>query len=179
MRTIRRNVFETNSSSVHSVSISSNHVPDYDPWDEEKRLGGIVVDDDTNRVLCHFGEFGWEEVTYTTEMSKLSYLLTMVVETEGYKLKKVDDFYKLPGFKMLNEMIATHCRCDGIEIVDPMRIEVCDGNPYLMIDGYIDHQSCEYENLADFLNDYSLTALEFVFSEGVELTTGNDNVFDD
>lgn len=174
MRTIRRNVFETNSSSVHSISINSKYVPDYDPFLEEDRIDGIVVDDYENRVLCHFGEFGWEEVTYTTEMSKLSYLLTMAAMTEGDNIKSVEEFFKRPGYKLLDQMIAEHCNCDGIEIVDPMEINVYDGKPYLYIEGYIDHQSCEYDSLEDFLDDCGVTALEFVFGD-VDLITGNDN----
>ena len=178
MRKIRRKVFETNSSSVHSISFTSGYVPKYDPWKEEREPGGLVADDETNRVPCHFGEFGREKATYTTKQDRLSYLLTMIAETEGYHLECVDDFYELPGYKLLDEMIAKECNCDGIEIADRMEIDIYEKKSYLSIDGFIDHQSCEYRNLQEFLDDQNISAKEFVFGEGVEITTGDDNVYD-
>lgn len=67
MRTIRRNTFETNSSSTHSVTIctaSSSFAPiDY-----------------TGRVLTvEPGEFGWEEDFYSDFLSKASYAYTYAV----------------------------------------------------------------------------------------------------
>ena len=63
MKNIRRNVFETNSSSTHSISISesSDGILDSLPVDED---GTLHIDG---------GEFGWEEETYHSARSKASY----------------------------------------------------------------------------------------------------------
>lgn len=61
---IRNNVFETNSSSTHSISISK---------DSEGILDTIVPDDD-GTIIFHGGEFGWEWERYNDPMTKANYL---------------------------------------------------------------------------------------------------------
>lgn len=63
MNKVRKGIFETNSSSTHSVVIC-------DSVDFEKPLIG-----DEPVSLCQ-GEFGWEEETYTDFNSKLTYAYT-------------------------------------------------------------------------------------------------------
>lgn len=66
MLTIRRNVFETNSSSMHSLAYSKkDHGYDYNlPVDEN----GIL--------RIPFGEYGWGPDILKTPIEKLSYLIT-------------------------------------------------------------------------------------------------------
>lgn len=59
-RQIRRNVFETNSSSTHSICITKND----------------LLTDKRTFVDFTFGEFGWECDTLTTVREKASYLYT-------------------------------------------------------------------------------------------------------
>lgn len=61
---IRRGVFETNSSSSHSISISGgNYTPDT-----------LMVANGVCRIYP--GEFGWEEESYRDAATKASYCLT-------------------------------------------------------------------------------------------------------
>lgn len=60
MKQIRRNVFETNSSSTHSICITKND----------------LLNDKRTFVDFTFGEFGWEYGTLTTIREKASYLYT-------------------------------------------------------------------------------------------------------
>lgn len=60
MKQIRRNVFETNSSSTHSICITKND----------------LLNDKRSFVDFTFGEFGWECDTLTTIREKASYLYT-------------------------------------------------------------------------------------------------------
>ena len=65
---IRNNVFETNSSSMHSLSIRGKDnifCPAYP-------LDGT------------FGEFGWGNETYSDYNDRLSYLLTAIVQSEKF-----------------------------------------------------------------------------------------------
>lgn len=179
MRKIRTSVFETNSSSVHSISISSKEISTHSRYQKEK-LGDLRVDKKTNKVPCRFGNYGWEIAMYTTQQSKLSYLLTMVAETEGRYLEDTNAFFELPGYRMLNDLVAERCRCDGLDVKSEIGMEefVYNGESekQLYIDGGIDHQSCEdYDSLADFLEANDVTAEEFIFADGVVLHTGNDN----
>ena len=48
-RQIRRKVFETNSSSMHSLTVEKKGITEY-----------LHVDEDENKVIVNFGEFGWD-----------------------------------------------------------------------------------------------------------------------
>lgn len=166
-RTVRRNTFETNSSSMHSIVIS-----DYNALEPSN----LEVDSFSNKVSVHFGEFGWEWETYTAQYSRLQYLLTMVAETEGCSCESEEDFYNTDGFIAINDAISEYCNCDGIELEEG-QIEVKDWG--LSFEGYIDHQSSTdcYRSLSDFLSssDCSCSIIDFIFGDGVEVRTGNDN----
>ena len=184
---IRHGVFETNSSSCHSLSIKKSR-GDY-KYDQLKRW----VDEDDNTIHIGFGEFGWECKEYTDPFVKLEYALTMVVETECRDIKDVNEFFETDGFNEINDLIKRVCDCDGITLTSEMELrwyhpsywdydkkkEVTDSSItywYINHDGYIDHQSCEgYKSLQDFLDYYGITLEEFIFDTGVELITDNDN----
>lgn len=69
---------------------------------------------------------------------------------------------KSKDFKRLSKEIGRYTGCRGV-IIDQS-------------EGYIDHQSHEnYATFRDFLNDYKLDVVEFVFGRGVEVHTDNDN----
>ena len=174
MKQIRNGVFETNSSSTHSVSISymrSNY------WSEDCLSSFIDYD---NKVHVEFGEFGWEMDSYDSPYDKLQYIVTMLAETEGAKIATVDELFETDGFKMINDAVADYCHCDGIWIEGNMQIESYEWNGqthmYLEHDGYIDHQSHEdYGSVQDFLDDYNVDVTKFIFDGGVCVITDNDN----
>lgn len=171
MKIVRPNVFETNSSSSHSLSIRKGKL-------EKSNLRVSSVD---NKVHVEFGEFGWEVETYDSQEDKLSYLCTMLIETEGRKLNKVEDFYETKGYLAINEAISSYCNCKGICIdsnIELMSYPRSDGSTYFYLshDGYIDHQSHEdYSSVQEFLDDYSTDIINFVFNDGVSVRTDNDN----
>lgn len=71
MKTIRHSVFETNSSSSHSISIN-NKVELYD---------SIAPNEDGNIVL-YGGEFGWEWEKYNDSLTKANYCAIDVIGDE-------------------------------------------------------------------------------------------------
>ena len=184
MKQVRKNIFETNSSSTHSVSISG----DSNPSTYTCTLDQYVSDD--GYLHIKFGEFGWGYDEYTDDYVKLQYLLTMIAETHkndfyhpGYT--SLDEFYDLDDFILLESIICEHVKdCKGIkvesEVNDSVHNDITDkdGNPchIIEIDGYIDHQSYEdYDCLNDFLDDWDLTIEKFLFNDNVELIIDNDN----
>ena len=164
MRVIRQSVFETNSSSTHSVCI------------HRKNLtcdSNIRVQSD-NCVHVNLGEFGWEFEVYCSAKEKLSYILTLLTEVNGinhwcdtqtYKHQELmDEICNLDEWSTIKKCVCSHCNCEDL-IVDSFN-------------GYIDHQSYEdYRSVQDFLDDYGITLEEFIFSSNVELNTGNDNEY--
>jgi hypothetical protein len=163
MRQIRKSVFETNSSSTHSVSIQKSGRLD---------SSYLKVDEEDNKVHVQFGEFGWGVESFYSQEEKLSYLCTMVAEAEGRNLKTEEDFYNSEGFQLINGVVSEYCNCDGV-VIDNANFKTTSWG--LEHEGYIDHQSCEYSSLQEFLNDYDTNVIEFIFNNGVVLHTDNDN----
>lgn len=160
MKQIRRSVFETNSSSTHSVTILHNGLEKND----------MRVHED-GYIHTEIGEFGWEIADYKAQEDRLSYLVTMLAEKNGmyrwWSNKKsakenVKELMSVPEFKRISKEIGKHAGCKGI-IIDPSN-------------GYIDHQSHDtYSTLQDFLDDYGTDVVEFVFGRGTVVHTDNDN----
>ena len=66
MKQVRNGVFETNSSSVHAISIdSSGREPSQFQLNEH------------GKIEISFGSFGRESRTYYSQYNKLSYLMTL------------------------------------------------------------------------------------------------------
>jgi len=158
---IRNNVFETNSSSMHSVSINENN-----------NIFDTNLEIEDNKVVGHFDEFGWGYDCYNDTQTKLSYLLTMIAGV----VNSIDDLYSSDDFIKIEECIKHYINCDGISIAeDEYRIKQDrDGETYLDFDGYIDHQS-QYFTIRDFLYENGVELEEFLFNSKVELIIDNDN----
>lgn len=124
-RQVRRNVFETNSSSMHSLSIAKRGVTEY-----------LHVDECTNKVVTEFGEFGWGYDEYNDPETKLSYLVTMIGESHNcYSIEEIyetKDNSIVAGIKvmknqghsgmswgLMKSMIKTFCDC-GNEFVEAL-----------------------------------------------------------
>jgi len=69
MKVIREGVFETNSSSMHSIHIA-RAAKTYD----------TIVPNDQGEIILTGGEFGWEQETYRGSTTKANYC---AVDTEG------------------------------------------------------------------------------------------------
>lgn len=165
-RQIRVGIWETNSSSTHSVSVSK--VTNFN----EHSLDSYLEDDGTFHITP--GEFGWEIERYNGPYTKLQYALTMVFMTEvPWEGRNINDettlkyLYDTDGFQSINSLImeiVPNCKNVIVDLLD-------DGDV-----GYIDHQSCEnYESLQDFLDYYDISLFQFIFDYNTILVTDNDN----
>jgi len=160
MKQIRRSVFETNSSSTHSITITHRGLAN----------NNMPVDRD-GFIHTELGEFGWEVEDYDDQASRLSYLVTMLAEKSqieawwhGDKTTKeiATEIMETREFERLSDEIGRHARCKGV-IIDPS-------------EGYIDHQSHEdYRSFQDFLDECGTDVVEFVFGRGNVVHTDNDN----
>lgn len=201
---IRQGVFETNSSSTHSVTclfhddkqyVSAGALPqvqycsffdDEDNWHEKD-----------NMVVAHLGRYGWEENSYDGVEDKLSYLLTMGMEifTQTYNERYPEHTGKftLPKefiiqythsdiFKAIEDAVIEYynqlgVECNGIYILDKMEHYHWSDKDSYHIDSYIDHQSCEsYKTLEEYLSDWGITSItEYLFNRSCVVHTDNDN----
>jgi len=149
MRKIRRGVFETNSSSTHSITLS---------------CGDIVQDklhvNDRNECIIYTGEFGWEVEAYHDAATKASYALTHAVNL-GNSVKTAELLY------MLRQAIERGIG-DDVDIIfdaDPTSNEWGSN-------GYIDHQS--FGVAEDAFRSVN-TLHRFIFDRNSVLYTDNDN----
>lgn len=171
MKQIRRNVFETNSSSSHAISFSnSKHNLDYTQ----------LVPDINGVIHCHFEQFGWWYSgggDTNSAKVKLNYLITQICETNDcirpwcckkYEIQETaESVMETDDFKMLEEDIVHTLKEQGINakkiVVDSDR------------EGYVDHQSvCAIRNI---LPDECGTYSDFVFDKGYDLLITNDNAY--
>ncbi len=149
---IRKSIFETNSSSCHSISLSPdmNLIPQPHLTLNDKNQ--IVLDDTTT-------QFGWEIEDYTDPMSKLSYLI-------------IDNYEHPEKMALIREAVKEYT---GYEI-DPaveQKIESAD-----CCEIYIDHESCGITNEVIYGTDLDLiknNIVNFVFNPNSVLHTDNDN----
>lgn len=142
---IRNGVFETNSSSTHSISIRGG---DYKPseW---------TPDSDGN-IDVYPGEFGWEYEDYYDPMSKASYCLTYAAnDGEGGNSELLT---------MLREVIAETTGAKSVTFCKSS----CSYNPW----GYIDHQS---DGVCTPAFESKESLRDFIFNPASELHTDNDN----
>ena len=158
---IRRGVFETNSSSSHSVTIKGN---------EEWRGMENLPKNENNEVEVELGWYSWGPDELTTPSEKLSYLVTMIAEDHNYDEDNFDfekSYKELPEIKQLESELKEY-GYSGIVITD-------------FSDYCIDHQSL-YTNANDafsyqnFLKDWHVTSVaEFLFNPGICVIIDNDN----
>ena len=124
MKTIRSNVFETNSSSTHSIAIPKNC-------------------EATNFISFHVGDFGWG----WEEVDPADYFYTAIYETSNTeneveeKVQKLKDILDSHNIEYYFEDVKTHISSYG-------------NNYYLSLDdGYIDHGNELTDFVNELLND--------------------------
>lgn len=153
----RNGVFETNSSSIHTISIYNN-----DDYKENMK--------NATRVWFGSGEYGWGEDVYTCDAS---YLWTAIVTSGRYNHEQI---------QLIKNSIADILIKNNIDYeFEPYKVVTYEdgSNGYCTFDdwSYIDHT----EDLWDFLDyivniDYTVNEehlLRYLFNSYV--CTGNDN----
>ena len=155
---VRQSVFETNSSSTHSIHISN----------KECVLDTLRVDDDG---VCRIypGEFGWEVQDYYGAECKASYCMTFLFQDnrrydKDYNSRVEFDSDGQQLLDMLTEVIQ--------EVTRATKVEYVGSNDKYYQHGYIDHQSHGVCRSA-FKNKKTLK--NFIFNPNSVLHTDNDN----
>ena len=112
MKQIRKSVFETNSSSTHSLVVDEHSSLLEQPFSEAETQQGYIT-------VCS-GEFGWDNDVFYDPGVKLSYLYTDICSSGN-------DIRRLECMDILKEAVKQHT---GLDVV----FDTSDC-------GYIDHQS--------------------------------------
>lgn len=152
---IRKNVFETNSSSSHSLTMSAGDIVSLPFSPEVLRTGKVVVDK---------GEYGWEWYRYYSPLSKAEYLLTQVVSDDSVPKDGTPE-EATRALRDENSRFDQLCRV--IEAHTGVMLLIRPGTS-----GYIDHDSVGNGSEL-FESDEKLA--QFLFSADSYIETGNDN----
>ena len=146
MKTIRQSVFETNSSSSHSLSICHNTTGMYD----------TIPPDENGVISLTGGEFGWGYEKYNDPYDKACYIAVGLMASEMMNAPEYDRFISLmkehTGAKEIIFNFSTNWKDDN--------------------NSYIDHQS-SYAFREAFDSDQDLK--DFLFNRGSQLIIDNDN----
>ena len=155
MINIRRNVFETNSSSSHSITI---------PFPLELEDCNLIVNDEgyievALHEFCH--------TPFDSQMARLAWLVQLIINSDlGHNNfwcvpgleewnKRAWELYETEDFKELSAAIAEYANCKGIVL-------------YFGTEGYIDHESC-YPGMHSFLSGYDVSIVDFVFGKDINM----------
>lgn len=155
MINIRTNVFETNSSSSHSITI---------PYPLEIEESVLPINDEGHievelHEFCHSPQDG--------QMARLAWLIQLIVNDKiGYNSfwyarnkehwnELAETLYELEEFQELEAEISSYANCRGVRLSEGT-------------EGYIDHESC-YESMKAFLLEYGIGAADFVFGKNIEM----------
>lgn len=144
---IRKGIFETNSSSTHSIHI-----------DETTQVYETIMPNEKGYVSLTGGEFGWEQEIYDDPLTKANYLYVYAKDWSG---DRSSDFLEI-----LYTVIQEHTGCEAVIFEE----DGSDYDPY----GYIDHQSVDGQEYHYLFEDPSKMK-QFIFGKGSYLETDNDN----
>ena len=149
---IRKSVFETNSSSMHSVCISG---------------GNARYADFPNGVIeAEFEGYGWGYDELTSISEKISYVLTCM-QYYDQDIRNVADLKESVYFTWLSQMVHGYTGAK-IEILSE------DDNTDM---GYVDHQSSDM--LDDYFrndeNVFKENMKELIFNPNISIVIDNDN----
>jgi len=154
----RTGVFETNSSSVHSLVLANDGLEKCNMKIRRKKIDGEFK----KLLVVRLAEFGKDYCIYNTQDEKLSYLVTLAFLVDGcQELDLLKDKY---SYQKLEEKICKYCSCDGFWIDE----ETLD-------DAAIDHQTLtDYYSVSDFESIMGLEYVSFVFNKYAQLRTDCD-----
>lgn len=151
---IRRNTFETNSSSTHAICICKDN--------------DLII---PTQLHFGFGEHGWENETLNTPEEKANYLHTAIA-----------CIYKRKGYAdAINHIFSVLLAYDCEATFETPEWSEWNGEGYLDIcQGYIDHyDGCDLEDFVKKVLRNDDLLYSYLFSEKSFVIKGNDNNYID
>lgn len=155
MQQIRRKVFETNSSSSHSVSVPCS--------DAAPSLLGITVNDTTDWqpgiIIDAVGFCSYYD--HDTQEEKLAYLMQQLAYLNGFS----DIFYSSTDSETAKELLDDFYSCDDFIELEEQVCEYADAKVlrFGSLDGYIDHDSVVYDKY-ELMDEIGGDYVKFIFA---------------
>lgn len=154
---IRQGVFETNSSSTHSIVVQKKRKPTLPHYLD--RHGGFASYEDGVVTINEDNDFGWGWDVLDCWLDRLAYALA---DLEGEQRK---------------ELIAVLAEHYGIQVAHGYRDEYWPKKGKCPDYGYVDHQS--YGTLQKMLSASGISAIDFIFDDRYIVILDNDNCDND
>lgn len=161
MKLIRNGVFETNSSSAHSLAYGTEYILRGSRWyqptmehDFSNPMYRLDEVPDNYRGYTFYewlGEFGWNGKPLRTPQEKFSYLLTQMADTS-------EELHESTDYETIKEM------------VEDIGCEVVRRNNQ---DGYVDHESYGIVKPSLFKSKKDL--ITYLFNDNITVYIENDN----
>ena len=151
MKKIRHNVFETNSSSTHSICVAK---------DKNVSIPPIIY--------FNIGQFGWEENTLDSIQEKASYIYTACLYNQDNEA--LDSIKKILQENMI-EAVFEEVKMKHYKTLDKEGNEVIKSYPET---GYVDHGGNLYNFISHVAYDKELL-FNYLFSPLSFVLTSNDN----
>lgn len=145
-RQIRKNVFETNSSSTHAICITKND---------------IDITNIPTYVTFTSGEFGWEFDVHNDTWTKASYLYQLINDINYNNEEKRVEYLD----KLISALSIYGITCE---------FEPVKRDKWGFTHGYVDHYLGAKKFLDAVLENDNLL-LKFLFDNNSKIITGNDN----
>ena len=162
----RSNVFETNSSSMHSVSYSPSSSS---TMNLEEIRSKIALSSDQKVIYGSFGEFGWGYDVLSSFGEKLEYVLTSIrYHDNSAQDEQPETVKESKYFKWLSELLEQVIGCT-LDLKEGRRGETVDI-------GYIDHQSTD--TLDEYFQDettFKTKMIPLLFDNNCTIIIDNDN----
>lgn len=148
---VRKNIFETNSSSTHSIVIGNNG---------EDIYAGLP-----RKLEFHGDQFGWEHRLYNYTQAKANYLFTSLIYVDNPQecIERIKEILAKWNIETeFDEIVKKHWESGGdyYEIAD----KFC----------YVDHGN-ENKDLVKELCEDEAKLMNYLFSDGSYVETSNDN----
>ena len=168
MKLIRNGVFETNSSSAHSLAYKNTVLRDYNykPKDDlcfatkELHITKKPKEYEMYSYMpLYFDEYGWGFDVLSSPAEKLSYLMSSVYQYKTWGVIKEDPFFK-QVIQWLNEL----------DIIVNLPEQYGDSSE---VDAEINHQSYDVVTKDMFKTKYDL--LTYLFNNDIVIHIENDN----
>lgn len=168
MKLIRNGVFETNSSSAHSLAYKNTVLRDYNYKPKDDLCFAIKELHLTKKpkeyemysyMPLYFDEYGWGFDVLSSPAEKLSYLMSSVYQYKTWGVIKEDPFFE-QVIQWLNEL----------DIVVNLPEQYGDSSE---VDAEINHQSYDVVTKDMFKTKYDL--LTYLFNNDIVIHIENDN----
>mgnify|MGYP000993989195 FL=1 len=124
MKKVRKGVFETNSSSMHSIVITEDDDEKYEDYKSRNLSFKDVFETEEDKIVVTLGRYD-ESVMLDNEQEKIDYIASLLVSENHDKISKYRKYYEL--LKLENELIK-RTGCTGIKTHVKKDAEVLAGS---------------------------------------------------